>query len=133
MEDKIKAILTQRNAPIQTEQADCEFFSLHRGESAQEAFVEFRFREGVHCAFPYQSVTWINLDLVGGVLDIDFTGITVSIFGRGLRPVFDHIKARKICWLQPADAAMQDDEKNETFISDIQITPNGAGSEEEET
>lgn len=65
-------------------------------------------------------MTWFNYD-PDGIIDIEFSGYKAQIKGRGLLPLFHGIKAKQVAWVKEADSEMQDNDKNESFVQEIDI------------
>ena len=112
----------KRQADASTDPSDEFFFQTVRVDGT-EFFFEIRFRKGIHTAFRYDDLGWINYDPDRGI-DMSFAGNTVTIEGRGLYPtLFNLLKTKKVSWAREADTEMQDYPEKPIFISDITITP----------
>lgn len=136
MSDKIDEILKQRQAastPSELTPDGDKFFSILIGEGMQEHFLELQFQNGLQTCFSYSDLLWFNHDPEVGCIDLEFGGFLVTIKGRGLRPIFSGIKAKRVAWVKEADSAMQDHKDNDTFVEDISITPPKGFTEEEAT
>jgi len=134
MSDKIDEILKARQAvekPLpQTEVSD-KFFSILVGEGIQEHFPELQFQNGLQTCFSYSDLLWFNHDPESGCIDMEFGGFLVTVKGRGLRPLFNGIKGKRVAWVKEADSELQDHQENESFVESISITPPKGFSEEE--
>ncbi|MBL9177218.1 MAG: hypothetical protein JNM65_04080 [Verrucomicrobiaceae bacterium] len=134
MADKIDEILKARQAaekPLpQTEGSD-KFFSILVGEGIQEHFLELQFQNGLQTCFSYSDLLWFNHDPESGCIDMEFGGFLVTVKGRGLRPLFNGIKGKRVAWVKEADSELQDHQENESFVESISITPPKGFSEEE--
>lgn len=134
MADTIDEILKARQAadkPAESSPDGDKFFSVLLGEGAQENFLELRFRNGLQTCFSYTDLLWFNHDPEAGCIDLEFGGFLVTVKGRGLRTLFNGIKGKRVAWVMEADTALQDHKENESFISDISITPPKGFTEEE--
>ena len=134
MADKIDEIMRQRQSapaePVKAEEGD-KFFSILMADGLQEHYLEFRFRNGLQTCFNYTSLLWFNHDPESGCIDLEFGGFLVTVKGRGLRPLFEGIKNKRVAWVKEADTELQDHKDNECFIEELSITP-PKGFEEEE-
>ncbi|TLD71468.1 hypothetical protein FEM03_08050 [Phragmitibacter flavus] len=132
MADKIDDILKQRQAaPVPAESEDDKFFSILVGEGNQEHFLELRFQNGLQTCFSYDGLIWFNHDPETGCIDLEFGGFLVTIKGRGLRPIFNGVKGKRVAWVKEADSEMQDHKGNDCYVEAITITPPNDFSEEE--
>lgn len=136
MQSKIDEILKQRQgaalpAEESVEEAD-KFFSLLRGEGAEENFFELQFRNGLQTCFSYKDLAWFNHDPESGCIDLDFGGFLVTVKGRGLARIFSGVKAKRIAWVKEADSSMQDHQANDCYVEEISITPPEGSAEERE-
>lgn len=100
-----------------------KFYSILVGEGMQEHFLELRFTNGLCTCFSYTDLLWFNHDPEMGCLDLAFGGFLITIKGRGLVPVFNGIKQKRVGWVMEADATLQDHDRNTCFIEEIGITP----------
>jgi hypothetical protein len=133
-QDRIDEIIQQRQKTEKPAEAQTEgdkFFSILVGESMQEHFLELRFANGLQTCFSYTDLLWFNHDPENGCIDLAFGGFLVTIKGRGLRPIFDGVKQKRVGWVKEADQALQDHQGNESFIQEISITPPKDFTEEE--
>lgn len=111
-----------------------KFYSALSGEASQENYLEIRFRDGLKTCFSYSDLVWFNFDPESGILDLEFGGFLVSVKGRGLGDkLFHQIKSKRVAWIKEAESDFQDNDKIETYIEEITITPpEGFGDDEEE-
>lgn len=124
MADKIDEILKQRQAvAAEPETAGDKFFSILVGEGLQENFLEFQFQNGLQTCFNYSDLLWFNHDPEAGCIDLEFGGFLITVKGRGLRPLFNGIKGKRVAWVKEADDELQDHKDNECFVESISITP----------
>ena len=133
-QDRIDEIIQQRQKTERPAEAQTEgdkFFSILVGESMQEHFLELRFANGLQTCFSYTDLLWFNHDPENGCIDLAFGGFLVTIKGRGLRPIFDGVKQKRVGWVKEADAELQDHQGNESFVQEISITPPKDFTEEE--
>ena len=100
-----------------------KFFSILVGETMQEHFLELQFSNGLQTCFSYTDLLWFNHDPENGCIDLAFGDFLVTIKGRGLKPIFESVKQKRVGWVKEADAQLQDHKGNETFIQEISITP----------
>ncbi len=134
MADKIDEILKQRQAAETPSDALADadkFFSILNVEGMQENFLELQFKNGLQTCFNYNDLLWFNHDPESGCIDLEFGGFLITVKGRGLRPVFNGIKSKRVAWIKEADSEMQDHKDNETFVEEISITPPKGFAEEE--
>ena len=124
MASKIDEILNSKKVAAEEDAVqEDKFFSVLLGEGLQENFLEVRFRDGTKTAFPYRTLSWFNLSPEEGI-DLDFDGYMIAIKGRGLEPkLWNAIKYMRLAWVAEATVELQDHKGNETFISNITITP----------
>jgi hypothetical protein len=135
-QDRIDEIIQQRQRaekPAETQTEGDKFYSVFVGDAIQEHFLEFQFANGLQTCFSYTDLLWFNHDPESGCIDLAFGGFLVTIKGRGLRPIFDGVKQKRVGWVKEADARLQDHPGNETFIQEISITPPKDFTEEETT
>lgn len=126
MADKIDEIIKARQAaekPADGMAGSGKFFSILMGEGLQENFLELQFNNGLQTCFNYTELLWFNHDPESGSLDLEFGGFLVSIKGRGLQPLFQGIKGKRVAWVREAASELQDHQQNETFVEEISITP----------
>src|SRR5581483_3997324 len=103
---------------------DDKFYSILGGDGLDEFYLELKFRIGVRTCFSYTDLQWFNYDPEAGCIDLEFGGFLVTLKGRGLGgALFDAIRRRRVVWVKEADLKAQDHPGNETFISEILITP----------
>lgn len=127
LEEKRKAT---EPAPAQSEQED-KFFSILGGEGLHEEFLEFQLKNGNRTMFSYSDLNWVNYDPKEGCIDLEFGSALVTVKGRGLVPkLWQGIKTKRVAWIKEADTEMQDHNANESFISEILITPASTGENE---
>lgn len=135
MADKIDEILQRRQAEkaaTEPEEGDDKFFSVLRGEGLQENFLELQFRNGLQTCFSYSDLLWFNHDPESGCIDLEIGGFLITIKGRGLKPIFNGVKAKRVAWVKEADTELQDHKDNATYVEEISITPPKGFSGEEE-
>ncbi|MDP1591914.1 MAG: hypothetical protein Q8M07_29410 [Prosthecobacter sp.] len=133
MADKIDEILKARQAaekPAELTPDGDKFFSILIGEGMQENFLELQFRNGLQTCFSYTDLLWFNHDPESGSLDLEFGGFLITIKGRGLRPLFQGIKNKRVAWVREAASELQDHKDNETYVEEITITPPKGFTEE---
>lgn len=133
MADKIDEILKARQAaekPAELTPDGDKFFSILIGEGMQENFLELQFRNGLQTCFSYTDLLWFNHDPESGSLDLEFGGFLITIKGRGLRPLFQGIKNKRVAWVREAESELQDHKDNETYVEEITITPPKGFTEE---
>lgn len=133
MADKIDEILKARQAaekPAEVTPDGDKFFSILIGEGMQENFLELQFRNGLQTCFSYTDLLWFNHDPESGSLDLEFGGFLITIKGRGLRPLFQGIKNKRVAWVREAASELQDHKDNETYVEEITITPPKGFTEE---
>ena len=126
MSAKIDEILKQRRAAEQPEEAEPEgdkFYSILLLEGVQEHFFEVQFRSGLQTCFSYNDLTWFVHDPDSGCIDLEFGGIQVTVKGRGLMPIFNGVKAKRLAWVKEAAEPLQDHKGNDCFVEEITITP----------
>lgn len=135
MADQIDEILKKRQGaekPADDKPQADKFFSILAGDAIQTDFLEFQFANGVQTCFNYQGLHWFNYDPEAGFLDLEFNGYRVAVKGRGLRPLFDGVKNKRVAWVKEADTEMQDHKENESFVEELTITPPKVFEDEEE-
>lgn len=130
---KIDDILKEKQTAEPLE-PDSKFYSTVSADGHDENFLELRFSNGLQTGFSYSDLIWYSHDPEQGTIDMEFGGFLVTITGRGLGNHLLHsIKTRTLAWLKEADSDFEDNEKTETYISEISITPpEGFGEESEE-
>ena len=130
----IDEIIRSRQASAEQQDAGGDkFFSVLLGEGLYENFLELQFRDGSRTCFSYTDLIWFNYSPEDGI-DLDFGGYLISIKGRGLEPkLWNGLKSKRVAWVREADVELQDHGGNESFISEIMITPpkGFAGDEDE--
>ena len=125
-QDRIDEIIQQRQKAEKQAEAPAEgdkFYSVFVGDAIQEHFMEFQFANGLQTCFSYTDLMWFNHDPEAGCIDLAFGDFLVTIKGRGLKPIFESVKQKRVGWVKEADAQLQDHKGNETFIQEISITP----------
>ena len=123
---------TAEPVPPQPEQED-KFFSILGGEGLHEEFLEFQLKNGNRTMFSYSDLNWVNFDPKEGCFDLEFGCALITVKGRGLvRKLWNGIKSKRVAWIKEADVEMQDHKANESFISEILITPASTGEGEGE-
>ncbi|SKB01875.1 hypothetical protein SAMN02745166_03491 [Prosthecobacter debontii] len=124
MSTKIDEILNQRRTQEKPEEPTGEkFFSALLGEGMYENFLELQFRNGLQTCFSYSDLTWFSHDPESGCLDLEFGGFLITVKGRGLQPLFNSIKSKRVAWVKEANHDLQDHAGNECFIEEIMIQP----------
>lgn len=134
MSDKIDEIIKKRQSaekPAEVMSDGDKFFSTLVGEGMQEHFLELQFKNGLQTCFSYTDLLWFNHDPESGCIDAEIGGFLITIKGRGLRPLFNGIKAKRVAWVKEADSELQDHKDNESFVEEISITPPKGFSVEE--
>ena len=134
MQTKIDEIIKQRQAvadPSQGEPEADKFFSVLLGEGMQENFLELQFRNGLQTCFSYTDLLWFNHDPSAGCIDLEFGGFLITVKGRGLKPIFNVVKNKRVAWVKEADSNLQDHKENDCFVEEISITPPKGFAEEE--
>ena len=133
MADKIDEILKQRQAaekPAELKPDADKFYSILIGEGLQDNFLELQFRNGLQTCFNYTDLLWFNHDPESGCIDLEIGGFLITIKGRGLRPLFQAIKNKRVGWVKEADSGLQDHKDNDCFIEEISIVPPKGFAEE---
>ncbi|HEY1082547.1 MAG TPA: hypothetical protein VGE29_09815 [Prosthecobacter sp.] len=134
--NRIDEILQERrkaDPPPAVEAEVDKFYSVLVGEAIQEHFMELRFSNGLQTCFSYLDLAWFNHDPESGCIDLSFGGFLVTLKGRGLAPLFQAVKQKRVGWVKEADNELQDHEANSSFIESITITPPKEFSDEEDT
>ncbi len=133
MPDNIDDILKKRQAaqPVaETEEDGDKLYSVLIGEANQENFLELRFQNGLQTCFSYSDLLWFNHDPEAGCIDLECGGFLITVKGRGLRPIFNGIKNKRVAWIKEADSDLQDHDGLKTYIKEISITPPKGFTEE---
>lgn len=133
--NRIDEILQERRkseAPAQPEAEGDKFYSVLIGDAIQEHFMELRFSNGLQTCFSYLDLAWFNHDPESGCIDLSFGGFLVTLKGRGLAPLFQAVKQKRVNWVKEADTELQDHEANASFIESITITPPKEFADQEE-
>lgn len=99
------------------------FYSVLMADGLEEQFLELQFQNGLLTCFSYRELLWFNHDPQEGTIDLSIGGFLITIRGRGLKPLFQGIKTKRVAWVKEADSGLQDHKGNETFIESIAITP----------
>jgi len=136
MSTKIEEIINQRRAQEKAQAQETQgdkFFSTLLGEGLFENFLELQFRNGLQTCFAYSDLSWFSHDPESGCLDLEFGGFLITVKGRGLQPLFNGIKSKRVAWVREANDKLQDHSGNESFIEEITIQPPaGFAAENEE-
>lgn len=124
MVSKIEEILNERRGKAVPEDSPAgdKFFSILRGEGLHEHFLELQFRNGLQTCFSYDGLSWFNYDPESGCIDLEFGGFLVTVRGRGLKPLFNGIKSKRVAWVREANDVIQDHTGNESYVEEISIT-----------
>lgn len=137
MSTKIEEILNQRRSLEKPEPEEAEgekFYSTLLGEGLLENFLEVQFRNGVQTCFSYSDLSWFSHDPEAGCLDLEFGSFLISVKGRGLLPLFQSIKSKRVAWVKEANDTLQDHKDNPCYIEEITILPpDGFGAETQES
>lgn len=100
-----------------------KFYSILMADGLDEHYLELQFQNGLQTCFSYSQLLWFNHDPEEGTIDLSIGGFLITIKGRGLRPLFNGIKSKRVAWVKEADSNLQDHKDNETYIEAITITP----------
>lgn len=100
-----------------------KFFSVLLGDAMAESFMELRFSNGLKSAFAYSDLSIINHDPEQGSIDLFFGSFLITVKGRGLEPIYEAAKLKRLAWVKEADSALEDHKGNTSFVEEIVITP----------
>ena len=116
MASNLDRILKERG-PNEEETSGNKFYQQLTG-NLEESFLEFRLKNGMFICFPYHDISNFNYD-PDGLIAIEFSGVSVGIFGRGLQPLYVAIKGKKASWIKEADSKMEDHKDNDCYVEEI--------------
>lgn len=94
-----------------------------RGARQVAFMLEFRAADGNSDALDYGLLDRVRLDPSAGLI-LQFHGVTATIRGRRLRPLFEGILSHRVTWIEvPADPEAVSRDPDATVVTAIDIEP----------
>jgi hypothetical protein len=97
-------------------------FSILSADRQRKVMVEFRWKQGNAKALAYSYLVALDFDPSEGIAG-DFSGYTVKIAGRNLRPLFEGLVAQRVAVVREMDdlQAEANVEDGETVVLKIEV------------
>jgi hypothetical protein len=99
-------------------------FSILSADRQQKVMIDFRQMTGDAKALAYSYLVACEID-ASAQIKLDFSGYTVAITGRHLRPLYDGLVAQRVAWVRVMDEMHADANLPEkaTVVTGIDIKP----------
>jgi hypothetical protein len=99
-------------------------FSIISADRQQKVMVDFRQVNGNAKALAYSYLVSCDIDASAGI-NLDFSGYSVAITGRNLRPLYDGLVAQRVAWVRVMDELHADANlpAEATVVTGIEIKP----------
>jgi hypothetical protein len=105
-------------------EADYPAYSILSADRQRKVMVEFRRKNGNAKALAYSYLVALDFDPSEGIA-MDFSGYTVKIAGRNLRPLFEGVVAQRVAVVREMDELQAEANlpQDATVVTKIEIKP----------
>lgn len=104
---------------IREDSDDTRYYGIEPQYTSKALMFELRTKDGRRKAYAYSYMTEANYDPEKGII-INVSDVTISITGRSLDEIFNHLVSNRLTYVQE-DYSGIDDEEASVFVQGIEV------------